>query len=121
MDDPYEPHPHDLPPREYSTPPPPPAYDHHPTPTSWDMPVPAAVSQEGEKKHQFRKGARGMHSEPVLLRKKFSWRNYPEVSRDKFDPGLMLFFYFFFLASTQSLHPSLCPLECIEPVFILIA
>ncbi|KAL7486758.1 hypothetical protein ACHAW6_012352 [Cyclotella cf. meneghiniana] len=79
MDDPYEPHPHDLPPREYSTPPPPPAYDHPPTSASWDMPVPAAVSQEGEKKHQFRKGARGMHSEPVLLRKKFSWRNYPEL------------------------------------------
>jgi hypothetical protein len=45
--------------------------------------IPKAVSQEGEKKHQFRKGARGMHSEPVMLRKKFSWRNYPEVRDSK--------------------------------------
>jgi hypothetical protein len=81
--DPYEPHPHELPRREYSTPPPPHSgpYEHAP---SWDAPVPMAVSQEGmsdaaQKKHQFRKGARGVHSEPVLLRKKFSWRNYPEL------------------------------------------
>lgn len=35
---------------------------------------------DSDKKHQFRKGTRGMHSDPVVLRKKFSWRNYPEVS-----------------------------------------
>jgi hypothetical protein len=28
---------------------------------------------------QFRKGGRSIHSEPVILRKKFSWRNYPEL------------------------------------------
>jgi len=28
---------------------------------------------------QFRKGGRSIHSEPVVLRKKFSWRNYPEL------------------------------------------
>jgi len=29
--------------------------------------------------YQFRKGGRTMHSEPIILKKKFSWRNYPEV------------------------------------------
>ncbi|KAL7553907.1 hypothetical protein ACHAWF_017246 [Thalassiosira exigua] len=29
--------------------------------------------------HQFSKGGRSVHSEPVILRKKFSWRNYPEL------------------------------------------
>lgn len=29
--------------------------------------------------HQFRKGGRSIHSEPIILRKKFSWRNYPEL------------------------------------------
>ncbi|KAL3803692.1 hypothetical protein HJC23_003746 [Cyclotella cryptica] len=87
MDEPYEPHPHHVLPREYATPPPPPSYDHHPTSASWDVQVPKAVSQEGERKHQFRKGARGVHSEPVLLRKKFSWRNYPEVWKDDFNRG----------------------------------
>lgn len=31
------------------------------------------------KYHQFRKGGRSLHSEPIILRKKFSWRNYPEL------------------------------------------
>lgn len=29
--------------------------------------------------YQFRKGGRTIHSEPVILKKKFSWRNYPEL------------------------------------------
>jgi hypothetical protein len=29
--------------------------------------------------YQFSKGGRTIHSEPVILKKKFSWRNYPEV------------------------------------------
>ncbi len=29
--------------------------------------------------YQFRKGGRSIHSEPIILKKKFSWRNYPEV------------------------------------------
>ena len=48
--------------------------------------VPASVSNEtephshyGVKYHQFRKGGRSIHSEPIILRKKFSWRNYPEL------------------------------------------
>ncbi|EJK52047.1 hypothetical protein THAOC_28724, partial [Thalassiosira oceanica] len=41
-------------------------------------PVPPA-GRSGRTAHQFRKGGRGMHSEPVVLRKKFSWRNYPEL------------------------------------------
>ncbi len=31
------------------------------------------------KTHQFRKGGRSIHSAPVILRKKFSWRNYAEL------------------------------------------
>jgi len=31
--------------------------------------------------YQFRKGGRTMHSEPIILKKKFSWRNYPEVRK----------------------------------------
>ncbi|KAL7499206.1 hypothetical protein ACHAWT_006800 [Skeletonema menzelii] len=29
--------------------------------------------------YQFRKGGRTIHSEPIILKKKFSWRNYPEL------------------------------------------
>ena len=31
--------------------------------------------------YQFRKGGRTIHSEPIMLKKKFSWRNYPEVRK----------------------------------------
>ena len=31
--------------------------------------------------YQFRKGGRTIHSEPIVLKKKFSWRNYPEVRK----------------------------------------
>lgn len=51
--------------------------------------VTAAVSSETEvggggvlainKYHQFRKGGRSVHSAPIILRKKFSWRNYAEL------------------------------------------
>ncbi|KAL3775558.1 hypothetical protein ACHAW5_001577 [Stephanodiscus triporus] len=66
-----------------------------PHPAEAHYQVPAAVSNEVEthrgggdmgptlsprsKHHQFRKGGRSIHSEPVILRKKFSWRNYPEL------------------------------------------
>lgn len=41
---------------------------------------PTATSRTaGNKYHQFRKGGRSIHSEPIILRKKFSWRNYPEL------------------------------------------
>ncbi|KAL3821873.1 hypothetical protein ACHAXA_002865 [Cyclostephanos tholiformis] len=41
---------------------------------------PASSGWMGNSKHhQFRKGGRSIHSEPVILRKKFSWRNYPEL------------------------------------------
>ena len=41
--------------------------------------APSSSSSPGGKSHQFRRGARSIHSEPIILRKKFSWRNYPEV------------------------------------------
>eukprot|EP00956_Cyclotella_meneghiniana_P005951 scaffold7775_cov61-Cyclotella_meneghiniana.AAC.22 len=41
--------------------------------------TPMCTDGTNAKKHQFRKGMRGMHSDPVILRKKFSWRNYPEL------------------------------------------
>ena len=100
---PYEYYPYDHYGNEYSTPPPP-NYEHgrpwdhsqntpqgaHPhaanQPPSNGAPLPATtqaathpIAEGDNRKHQFRKGARGMHSEPVILRKKFSWRNYPEV------------------------------------------
>lgn len=66
----------------YSTPPPPPP----PVSYDWDNSNSASNNSQiipnntqNDKNHQFRKGARGTHSEPVILRKKFSWRNYPEV------------------------------------------
>jgi hypothetical protein len=40
---------------------------------------PTPTSSSGNKYHQFRKGGRSVHSEPIILRKKFSWRNYPEL------------------------------------------
>jgi hypothetical protein len=84
----YEQHPsHSYARDHYSTPPPPPppvSYD-----MSWDNSNSASNpnnsqiipnnTRGNDKNHQFRKGARGTHSEPVILRKKFSWRNYPEV------------------------------------------
>eukprot|EP00956_Cyclotella_meneghiniana_P034118 scaffold101613_cov43-Cyclotella_meneghiniana.AAC.1 len=52
-----------------------------PTPHGVPPPTtPMCTDGTNAKKHQFRKGMRGMHSDPVILRKKFSWRNYPEVS-----------------------------------------
>lgn len=70
-----------------------PSYDYASTsPPEAHYHVPAAVSNETEhlgqppsppssnnKYHQFRKGGRSIHSEPIILRKKFSWRNYPEL------------------------------------------
>lgn len=80
--DPYEPHPHDMLFRRagYSTPPP---NDEGGWDASQDI-IPAVVSHErytspGGRVHQFHKGARTIHSEPIILRKKFSWRNYPEL------------------------------------------
>ncbi|KAL9187795.1 hypothetical protein ACHAXT_006173 [Thalassiosira profunda] len=68
------------------------------SPGNEDYQVPATVSNEAEPRHhragappvpppagphpgyhQFRKGGRSIHSEPIVLRKKFSWRNYPEL------------------------------------------
>jgi hypothetical protein len=45
-------------------------------------PPPMAKGSSKNNNHhqqQFRKGGRSIHSEPVILRKKFSWRNYPEL------------------------------------------
>jgi len=100
MLDPYEPHPHNAPPPfphlDYSTTPPP--NEPHVSPKDHDPygDVPAVVSQDhdvpcpgnmggangssnSKSRHQFRKGPRTIHSEPIILRKKFSWRNYPEL------------------------------------------
>lgn len=41
--------------------------------------APQVSSPTGRTYHQFRKGGRNIHSEPIVLRKKFSWRNYPEL------------------------------------------
>jgi len=49
------------------------------TPYQSSYTMPTTPISEELKQHQFRKGARDMTSEPVVLRKKFSWRNYPEV------------------------------------------
>mmetsp|Transcript_11378 Transcript_11378/g.18279 ORF Transcript_11378/g.18279 Transcript_11378/m.18279 type:complete len:844 (-) Transcript_11378:171-2702(-) len=54
--------------------PPPPSHPHHAGP-----PPPSSAASSSAKYHQFRKGGRSIHSEPVILRKKFSWRNYPEL------------------------------------------
>lgn len=43
------------------------------------QPSPTSSSGGVNKYHQFRKGGRSIHSEPIILRKKFSWRNYPEL------------------------------------------
>lgn len=101
MHDPYEPHPHNAPPPfphlDYSTTPPPiephvyqkdlDPYGDVPAVVSHDHDVPCPSSMGGangssnsKSRHQFRKGPRTIHSEPIILRKKFSWRNYPEVS-----------------------------------------
>ncbi|KAL7473763.1 hypothetical protein ACHAXS_014234 [Conticribra weissflogii] len=98
--DPYEPHPHNapppFPPLDYSTPPPPnepqiyqndhDPYEDVPAVVSHDHDVPCSSNTGGfsgnsnsKSRHQFRKGPRTVHSEPIILRKKFSWRNYPEL------------------------------------------
>ncbi|KAL7536287.1 hypothetical protein ACHAXR_007053 [Thalassiosira sp. AJA248-18] len=46
-----------------------------PPPTSGSQ----SPSSSSRSYHQFRKGGRSIHSEPIILRKKFSWRNYPEL------------------------------------------
>ena len=66
-----------APPSDGYAPRPPPAPASRPR-----RPAPASRSGAaggGRRKHQFVSGGRGVHSEPVVLRKKFSWRNYPEL------------------------------------------
>lgn len=41
--------------------------------------VKGSKKNQNQNHQQFRKGGRSIHSEPVILRKKFSWRNYPEL------------------------------------------
>jgi len=67
--DPADPHPRDRPgaAAAVAVPPAPPP------------PRPPPAAPASAKFHQFRKGGRGVHSEPIILRKKFSWRNYPEL------------------------------------------
>lgn len=78
---------------EYGTSPPPEAHYHVPASVSNETdppphhyaggpPSPPSSSSHihnSNKYHQFRKGGRSIHSEPIILRKKFSWRNYPEL------------------------------------------
>jgi len=54
-------------------------HHHHPGGRPGVPPSPDAGVGMGPKYHQFRKGGRSVHSEPIVLRKKFSWRNYPEL------------------------------------------
>lgn len=49
---------------------------HHP---AVQQVAPSPSSGNVNKYHQFSKGGRTIHSEPIILRKKFSWRNYPEL------------------------------------------
>jgi len=51
---------------------------HHP-PVLPQLASPPSSSAGTSKYHQFRKGGRSIHSKPITLRKKFSWRNYPEL------------------------------------------
>ena len=58
-----------------------PSWEQQPPPAQYYNPSAAASSDNRHTtKYQFRKEARDRNSEPIILKKSFSWRNYPEVS-----------------------------------------
>eukprot|EP00956_Cyclotella_meneghiniana_P024717 scaffold50014_cov66-Cyclotella_meneghiniana.AAC.9 len=57
-----------------------------PPPTQYYNPpaaarLPPPSDDRNNAKHQFRKEARDRNSEPIILKKSFSWRNYPELEQ----------------------------------------